>query len=296
MNLSLIDLHCDTLYEIYAKKKAANDPHLAVQLKYDFSDLYEFYWQVGAIWSDSRLSDEDAFKQCMRILQHLNEDFGDTYVSIIPAVEDARILAEDIDRLFVLYQKGVRFLTLLWKGLSCIGGAYDTYEGLTPFGKRVVTQCTRLGGIPDLSHASYQSAYDILEHANGSAVVASHSNSFSVFPHPRNLRDDLFEEIRNCGGLVGINLCQSHLGIDSLKESDIDTVLRHVERFLALGGENTLCFGCDFDGAVTPRTLQRPQDLVLIANEMLRRGYAPSIIEKLFWKNAKRFMENHIFI
>jgi len=110
------------------------------------------------------------------------------------------------------------------------------------------------------------------------------------------LRDDLFEEIRNCGGLVGINLCQSHLGIDSLKESDIDAVLRHVERFLALGGENTLCFGCDFDGAVTPRTLQRPQDLVRIANEMLRRGYAPSIIEKLFWKNAKRFMENHIFI
>ena len=296
MNLSLVDLHCDTVYELYAHHKSFEDPTLAIQLLRDCSDVYQSYLQVTAIWSDQHLSDEEAFRQCLRMLKLFHRDFLRSPNRLIPAVEDARLLGGDLDRLEILYQNGVRFLTLLWKGCSCIGGAYDTDDGLTPFGKRVVSACARLGIVADISHASIQSAYDTLEQAVGKPVIASHSDSFSVFPHPRNLTDELFEQIRACYGLVGINLYQEHLGIGSLRGSAIDVILRHVDHFLSLGGEDNLCFGCDFDGAVTPSELRHPQDLIAIAEEMLCRGYSQTIIEKLFWKNAEAFIENNILI
>jgi membrane dipeptidase len=159
----------------------------------------------------------------------------------------------------------------------------------------VVRECGRLGIIPDVSHASEACANDILEEADRTPVVATHSDSYTVYPHSRNLSDTLFSEIRKREGLVGINLYCEHLGYGTLRGSEIDVTLRHIEYFLSLDGEDVLCFGCDFDGARTPPALQHPRDLTYLAEEMLRRGYPSLTIEKLFWKNAKRFLIKNIF-
>ncbi len=313
MKLSLIDLHCDTIYKMYNSAKSCNDPSLAIHLCEDFHDTYENYLQIAAIWSNRKCSDEEAFTQFVNIIEYLHSDilqsnnvvlseyfrrsslFSSPSNQLVLAVEDARLLSEAPDRIEFLYKCGVRFLTLLWKGVTCIGGAYDTDLGLTSFGRYAVKQCTELGIIADISHASEKSAYEILELSKGTPVIASHSNSHAVFPHPRNISDEIFHEICRSDGLVGINLYTEHLGIRLHGASGIDAVLKHIDHFLCLGGEDVICFGCDFDGADTPFDLQHPRDLSKIAEEMLFRGYSETVIEKLFWKNAERFLKKNIF-
>jgi membrane dipeptidase len=156
------------------------------------------------------------------------------------AVEDARLLDGDLSRLDILHSRGIRYLTLTWGGKSCIGGAHDTDLGLTEFGRTVVEKCFELSIFADISHGSEALADEVISLAYqcNKPIIASHSNSFSAYPHTRNLRDRHFEDIKALGGIVGISLCRSHLG-DNVNESITPLhVIRHIDRYMELGGED----------------------------------------------------------
>lgn len=301
--LSLADIHCDTALEMFKKGERFYDNSLSVSSR--LAEVYENYIQVIAIWSDKRLDNDGAYKQFFDVLEHLKgcveTDSSVAFFdgksfpaknNLILSVEDARILNGDMSRLVELHKARVRILTLLWSGHTCIGGGFDTDEGLTDFGKDVIRRCIELEIIPDISHASRKSADDILDICQGKIpVVASHSDSYSVCSHPRNLTDKQLERIMNAGGLVGINLCKAHLGEDL---SAIDQIMRHIEQYLELGGEDAVCFGCDFDGAQTPDEIQDISSLYLVAEEMQKRHYDHELINKIFYSNVKDFILKYI--
>ncbi len=296
MELSLFDLHCDTAYEMYKTKQTFESNMLAVSL--DKADIYSSYTQNFAIWSDKELSNSEAFIEFDRIRRDLQKKLSATKKAsgfdYILSVEDARLLDNDISRLDYLHWCGVKILTLLWGGTTCIGGAYDTSVGLTEFGKQIVRRCFTLGIVPDISHSSPKSALDVFELSEYKhPVIATHSDSYTVNPHPRNLTDREFLDIVKCSGLVGINLFCDHLGIASDDKNAVCKVTEHIEHYLSLGGENTVCFGCDFDGAQTPDILNTPNSLMLIAEELARQNYTQTIIDKLFWNNAKSFINKN---
>lgn len=302
--LSLADIHCDTAYEIFKNKSSILDSNKAVSL--NSAKAYKEYLQVLAIWSDKRLDDDLAYKRFFDILEYLKNDIsvfkedlfsGDSSPTrFILSIEDARILNYDLSRLDILYKLGVKIITPLWSGVSCIGGAYDTDEGLSEFGISVIKKCLEKNIIPDISHASQKSVQDIFAISETYLpVIASHSNSYSIYPHPRNLTNEQFNRILELDGLVGISLCADHLGVCS-KESPTDTIMRHIEHYLELGGENILCFGCDFDGAATPNGFNDITSLYLIANEMLKRNYSYDLIDKIFYSNAKNFVLKYITV
>ena len=304
-NLSLADIHCDTALEMFNLEENFCDNSLSVSSR--LAEAFENYVQVTAVWSDRRLDNEQAYEQFFNVLEHLENSIkDDTSTSIykgnstlsknnlILSVEDARILNGDIDRLAKIYAVGVRILTFLWSGETCIGGSFDTNVGLTEFGKTVAQKCTELGVIPDISHASQKSAYDIFDICNGKIpVIASHSDSYSIYAHPRNLSDDQFLQIKSSDGLVGINLCKSHLGVDDSVDPT-DMIMRHIEHYLELGGEDTVCFGCDFDGAETPNGFQNISSLYKIADVMASRNYTNKLINKIFYLNVKNFILRYI--
>ena len=212
-------------------------------------------------------------------------------IPLILAVEDARILAGDISRLDVLYSSGVKLLTLNWYGETCIGGAHNTNIGLSDFGASVVTRCFELGIVPDISHCSFEGARMTLELAKQycKPIVASHSDSHFVNPHTRNLRNEDFIDIIGLGGLVGINLCPSHLS--SNDNPNITDVIMHIEHYLSLGGENTLAMGCDLDGTDLPGGFSGIEDIYKIAEEMARINYSNELINKIMYKNAFKFFK-----
>ena len=302
MRLSLADIHCDTAYEAFVTSQSVIYNSLSVSV--NLAQCFERYIQVLAIWSDKRLNNDDAYLRFFDILNYIKKDIStndsiafntfDKDISFILSLEDARILNNDISRLNTIHKQGVKIITFLWHGNSCIGGAYNTHCGLTSFGKKAVNKAAELGIIADVSHASIRSASDIFEiYEKRAPVIASHSNSYKITPHERNLRDEQFEYIKRQGGIVGISLCKEHLGEIYNKSSEY-TVLKHIDHYLSLGGEDTVCFGCDFDGAETPPALSNIASMQLIAEKMARANYTNTLIDKIFYLNAKNFILKNI--
>ena len=300
MKLSLFDLHCDTAYEMYRRAQAFCDNQLAVSSKK--AQVFERYVQIMAFWTDYNLSDEDGWIACLRMYESLLEDqtikngqitvakgCPKDFPSMIFAVEDARILGGQIERVDRLWDMGIRFLTPLWKGATSIGGSHDTESGLTPFGKSAIRRSFEKGIVIDISHASEQSSYEIFELGTQfhKPIVATHSNAYEICPASRNLRHWQAQSILQSGGVVGLNLYPSFLTTN--QDAHIENILPHIEYFLDLGFEHNLCLGCDMDGATLPPEISNLSELPKLAELLLSRNYSEDLVHGIFFENAYQF-------
>lgn len=295
-DMRLFDLHCDTVYELYKKREGLknNSCHIAL----DKSKEYDRYRQVLAIWSENGLSDEDCFAQYEKIIEYFSALKSETEeydnFSYDLAVEGGKLLGKDMSRLYRLKNDGIKILTLVWGGECEIGGAHDTDIGLKPFGKDVVKECFLLGIVPDVSHSSDKTFFDTAEFFGkyGKSMIATHSNSRKIHSHKRNLSDEMFKIIVESGGVVGISLYPPHL-CDG--ECDVDSVVRHIDHYMEIGGENSLCMGCDFDGVeCLPNGISDISSLPKIFDRLKMLGYSDEICDRLFYKNAEEYFMNNI--
>lgn len=311
MKLSLFDTHCDTAYELFHRNEALQDNTCHISLHN--AKEYEKYVQLFAIWSNRRKDDETCWQDFLAVAENfdrliakengaiarvrnhrdLQQALQNNQRAAVLAVEDARLLAGDIDRLQTLYDMGVRCMTLLWGGETCIGGSHDTQSGLTDFGKLVTKRCFELGIVPDISHASEQSTDDVIEiaQAYNKPFIATHSNSYSAYAHTRNLRDRHLKALMELGGTVGVSMCCIHLRDCSQKNAAIEDVVRHIDRYMELGAQDHLCFGCDFDGTDLPQGISNVGDLYAVAEALSARGYSQELLDKIFWQNAYQFFQ-----
>lgn len=297
--IPLFDLHCDTLFEIYRRNEniKSNDLHISFEKACTFSP----YSQVFAIWSDASLSNDDAYERYNKILEYSKKQINfTTQIDIekernfILAVEDARLLNNDLSRLYKLFFDGVRILTLNWKGISIIGGGWDTNEGLTKFGKYLVKECFEYGIIPDVSHSSTKTINDVLTLASqyNKPIIASHSNSYSVCNHKRNISDEHFKYLIESNSIVGISLVPEHLS--NSEYATLNDILRHIDYFLNLGGENAICLGCDFDGVSSlPQNISTISDLPLVYQQ-IEKSFGNILVKKIFFENAFNFMKKNL--
>ena len=310
MKLSLFDTHCDTAYELY-HRGVHLDTNDCCHISLDKAEAYDRYAQYYAVWSNRRLDDEACWQDFLKIaanfkaelsripekaVQVMNSSDLEAAVSAgkhaaILAVEDARLTAGDLARLDEMKVLGVRYLTLLWGGDTCVGGSHNTENGLTDYGKALARRSFELGIIPDVSHASEQSVDDLIPIAYefGKPFIATHSNSHALYPHTRNLRDRHFAVIKELGGIVGVSLCPAHLTDCSVRPATAEDVFAHVDHYLSLGGEDLVGFGADWDGTDLPRGFGGVQDLTQVAEIMARHNYTDELIHKLYWKNFYDF-------
>ena len=275
--MKLFDLHCDTLWAAYHGNKN-------LHITPDKVKNYDEYKQIFAIFSNANISDDEAYDEFWKILNHSGKQ---TYL----AVEGANLLANDITRLDKLYSAGIRFLTLVWAGVSCIGGAFGTDAGLTDFGKLTVRRCFEVGIVPDLSHSSEHLFWDTVNIADEyhKPVIATHSNSRAICKHNRTLTDEMFTAIKNRNGIVGVNLFHTHLSDTEI--CTIDTVISHIEHFLSLGGESTVCIGSDFDGmSELPDGISDISDMYKIYDKLLSMNYSAELADNIFFNNAQNFI------
>lgn len=312
MDLRIFDLHCDTLYECFKQNKSIVSNDLNLSLK-RLSE-YKRFCQVLAMWSDPRVSEDETYKRFFEAKSRLDsmlKSAADNRLDIrlctdnrtlseadkaganavFLAVEGGRLLSDNLGRLDKLYEAGVRFLTLVWNKTCKIGGAHDSDEGLTEFGREVVKRCFELGIIPDVSHASAKMTCEVLDlcESTNKVCVATHSNSFAVCNHRRNLSDTDFVRITKLGGIVGISLAPMHL--TSGDKCTIDDIVCNIEHYLSLGGEDTVCLGCDLDGVERlPEGIKNVSDLYKIAEKLAQINYNQILIDKIFYANARNFI------
>ena len=305
----LFDTHCDTAYELYHRNCGLLNNQCHIDL--EKASVYPKYAQYYAVWSNRRLDDETCWEHFLKIAENFDKEIAATngkavritnaeglksawnkgQHAAILAVEDARLTAGKIERVDTLAQMGVKYMTLLWGGETCIGGSHDTHGHLTDFGRDVARRCFEVGIVPDVSHASEEVVDDLIPIAYEYAkpFIATHSNSHAVYGHTRNLRDRHFEHIKKLGGIVGLSLCTSHLTDNSLRPADATDLLRHLEHYLSLGGEDIVGFGADWDGTDLPQGFEHVGHLAKFAELLGQHNYSDELIEKIFWKNFYDF-------
>lgn len=127
-------------------------------------------------------------------------------------VEGVAPLAEADDALDRFYELGVRWMLLAYNRNNwAASGIHDQDRGLTAKGRSLIARMQRSGMVVCLSHTSEQTCWDALDAAEG-PVVFSHSNPFSLEPHPRNISDELIKGCAETGGVIGINGLELFIG------------------------------------------------------------------------------------
>ena len=202
---------------------------------------------------------------------------------------------ENKEALLELYDEGVRLIALSWnyKNKICAGVLeQDESLGVTDFGKEIISLMNNLGIIIDVSHLNDKSFWDVLA-LSKKPVIASHSNARAVCSNRRNLSDEQFLAIKRSGGVVGINFYPDFLRNDG--NASIEDIIKHIEHFLALGGEDFLSIGADFDGvSYLPQNIRGAEDMYMLFEEMLKCGYKEDVIKKISYTNMERFLKENL--
>ena len=162
-------------------------------------------------------------------------------IACLIGVEGGHMIENSAASLRVFYDLGARYMTLThWDNIDWADSATDRPEhyGLTGFGKQVVREMNRLGMFVDLSHVSANSMRDALS-VTRAPVIFSHSSSFAVNPHPRNVPDDVLQQVPANGGVVHVNFIKEFIS---------------TRNRLGRTGAPKLCASCIFRKALTLRS------------------------------------------
>lgn len=195
----------------------------------------------------------------------------------------------DEGRLDDLYQMGFRMTTLTWNEENPLAGSHMTGGGLTERGKTFVRRAQALGLLVDVSHLSEQAFWGLLDITQG-PLIASHSNSRSVYGVSRNLTDQQFQAICQTGGVVGLNLFSGFLGEEPVT---LEAACKHILHWLELGGEKNVALGGDLDGCDSlPLDFAGVEDYPALAGALEARGVPTSVLRDLFWNNAMKVLQS----
>lgn len=166
----------------------------------------------------------DGARETMRTLARWNRQFREDADIIAPArsVEDILEVAssgrtavilgfqntspfeDDLGMVEIFHDLGIRVAQLTYNIANYVGSScYEPVDGgLTRFGRNVIQEMNRVGMIVDLSHTGPTTSLQAIE-ASERPVMASHANAAAMWPHPRNLSDELLRVLAQHGGVLG---------------------------------------------------------------------------------------------
>lgn len=308
MNFPVFDLHCDT-----ALKLMGEDSNEAGSLKSNNGHIdltrakkLPGYCQCFACFTTPSMGEHrgvsptvifereiatiqrevDANKRLIRLAYSaadVEANMEKGLMSAILTIEGPAGFGFDPDLLETMYLAGFRISSLGWNEQNVLTGSNVTGGGLTDLGRKYVKEAQRVGMRIDVSHISDEGFYDIMD-ITTAPILATHSNSRSVWNHSRNLTDDMFRQICATGGVAGFNQYASFIGIKPTLDTACDHILHFVEmdpdcKHIALGGDLD---GCEelsegFDGV---------QSYPAFAQKLLDRGLTEQNVMDIFWNNA----------
>ncbi|MCK5027786.1 MAG: membrane dipeptidase, partial [Candidatus Pacebacteria bacterium] len=150
---------------------------------------------------------------------------------------------------------GIRICALAYDRQNAFGGGFNSEKGLTKKGRSLIESFEKYNIILDLSHSNHRTAREALdfikEHNLRVPVMASHGGCYEIYPHPRNLPDDILAEIAHLGGIVGIATLPFILGEEPPENKKwerniiFDMFLNHLEHALGICGPKSVCIGSD---------------------------------------------------
>lgn len=308
--MRIFDLHCDTLFKFYENSDYSlqeNNGHITdIGLQ-----TADYLAQCFAIYQPTDVTGDNGFeffkRQCVtfentvkssavlefaRTKGDIERNRKNGKVSAVLTVENADFLQGDISRLETVMQNRVRILGLTHNGENCIGFPHSINRKLNAlplksFGREVVDALNSSDITVDVSHLNEGGFWDV-QRLCKKPFVATHSGCSAILGHSRNLNDEQIKAIAESGGVVGC-VFYSHF-LNGTEQTAIEDIIRHLEHFIKIGGEDVATFGSDFDGMDCKLFLQNVSEMKILVDAIIKKfGFLAA--EKICFKNAMRIIE-----
>ncbi len=287
--MNIIDLHCDALLKLWEAKgrlRFADAPEL--QTNKARLQKGQVKVQGFAIFIEPNMPSDQKYQAALGQIDyfykevlgknpdmvHIKEwsDFDRIKIGQIGAIltlEGVDAIGNEISKLRILYQLGVRLVGLTWNNanLAADGAGEPRGGGLTELGKEIVVFNNEHQIFTDVSHLSDKGFWEVIELAK--YPIASHSNARAVCNHPRNLTDDQATAMFKKDSMIHVVYHPPFI-----KESGAATIsdlIKHIDHFCSLGGVKNIGLGSDFDGisqfVINLEDASKSQNLI---NELLK--------------------------
>lgn len=302
-----IDLHCDVLYALW--KNPSKSFYTPTDLRINAYEMEKFQQmiQVMALYVPEMIPHNQRMSVVLemleifhhKILQQGNGKYKwirnkEDWLSLQPnekgfllSLEGCEAISDDYACFEQLIQAGVRIFGLTWNYANLFGDGVleERGAGLTRQGKRFLQRAAHAKVQIDVSHLNEAGFWDCV--IADASIIATHSNAKKICNHPRNLTDAQIQALIQKDGLMGLTFVPQFLSVYPCMED----IIRHIDHVCALGGENILAFGSDFEGF--DGGLKNLHQLGQLPNllDCLSKYFSDELIDKICYRNAKEKLE-----
>ncbi len=167
-------------------------------------------------------------------------------IAMVPTLEAATQIENEVDRVDVLYGLGVRCMGIAYSEANALGAGLRELRdgGLTQFGRQVVRRMNQLGMSIDVSHCGDQTTRDVIE-VSEKPIFITHAGARSLWNTNRMKPDDIFKMCAEKGGVIGIEAAPHTTLTKTNKVHTLETVMEHFEYVANLVGIEHVAFGPD---------------------------------------------------
>lgn len=326
--MKIIDMHCDTISELWKSKRAgrpqelaANSLHMDIQkmkkagymlqnfamyidLKKDL-DPYTYVCSLIDIFYEEIEKNKNDIR-VVKTYEEIMENERGGKISALLTIEEGGCCKGKLENLEKLYERGARMMTLTWNYPNELANPnlyqketdangfplFDNTKGLTKTGFLFVERMEELGMIIDVSHLSDAGFWEIAD-CTKKPFVASHSNARALCGYARNLTDDMIRAIANRGGVIGLNYYGCFLNRKNDDTSTAARIAEHARYIVNTGGIECLGLGSDFDGIDGNLELADCAHMYKLFDALRAAGFSENAIDKIAYQNVLRvYREN----
>lgn len=311
---NIIDLHCDTLMEVYLKGHTLESAPGHINLeklrtggsrvqcfavfipthdcaqRYGVTESAYDYFNHCADAFDGQMALYPHVIRPVRCLADIEQNRKDGKLSAMLTIEDGVALDGRLERLREFYDRGVRMIALTWNYENCIG--YPNSDDpekhmlpLKPFGRQVIAEMDALGMLIDVSHLSEGGFWDVVKYGK-KPFIASHSCARALSDHRRNLTDGQLRALGEKGGVCGVNFCDAFLRLGS-KLSTVEDIVLHAVHIADKAGIEAVAMGSDFDGIGDNLEFKDFSGFPMIVDGLAKR-FSSADVDKICHGNALR--------
>lgn len=219
----------------------------------------------------------------------------DGAIQSLLGIEGLHQIGNSASVLRMYHRLGVRYATLTHtchnRYADSEGPKTALHHGLSPAGVELLAEMNRVGMIIDLSHTSFDTQRDALTYTRA-PVIYSHSSSFAICNHTRNVPDDLLFRLKDNDGLVMVTFYPQFTDCQDSRRASLSKVADHIMYIGNLIGFRHVGIGSDFDGMPNgPRGLEDVSKYPDLLSELHRRGVSTLQIEMLAGGNIVRVLK-----
>ncbi len=167
-------------------------------------------------------------------------------IALIPSIEGAAMIENELDRIDILYGFGVRLMGVAYSEANGLGSGLkeDRDGGLTAFGKRAVERMNKVGIAIDCSHCGVQTTLDVIE-ASQKPIFLTHVGARALWESRRLFPDEVLKACAEKGGVIGIEAAPHTTLTYNNREHSIVSFMEHFEYVKNLVGVDHVAFGPD---------------------------------------------------